>query len=546
MAEIDAPYWSPPSRPVLLTMPPEMLQLIFSELQIQDILSIRETCSHLAAVALDFRGDNINLTFHRDEFRELTRIAAHPKFSKQIRSLFYVADRCKLRPFEVWRKLRPDPRPWERDHYDHKADMYTESDYRNILTDDKECKDAIGSVKRLDAMSESDCRTGHAKYTALCMDQGDVEREGYDFQCLRVLFQGCSNIREITIASGMDWMRGMNAGSTVYVDAMTTPQGDRDWKDANVRQVLALAVAAQEADLRPDSLTISHVSPLLFDRINQIGEDGWGAVRALIKPLRRLRLYLHVESPKLDENDEVGDSIARLNGLRDETRSIFAAGPAHDILSSARELRVLSLHLPTWHVKHLWEERLGYLHLEHTLRRTTYPHLYKLSLGNCLVSADYLVDLLMRHRATLRCLALSNIDLTDDPDEPGNDWQHLLTKLSRRLPKLRKLKLRGEFSILGRCHMNFDVSSDCDSYYKQRGACYHDALQDFVINGGKFPLTNLDVPSGVDNSSGEALLRSGLPHDDTEPDDPVLDYAEDDFENRMYDSCERVDLRQMS
>jgi hypothetical protein len=238
MSHDNAPYWDPPSRPILLTMPPEMLHIIFSELQIQDVLRIRETCSLLAAVALDYQGDNVNLTFHRDQFRDLIRIAAHPKFSKQMRSLFYVGDRCKLRPFKVWKKMRPDPRPWERDHYDHKTNAYTESDYRRMMGDDKERKDAIGSMKRLEAVSESGCRVGHAKYTALCMDQGDLERDGYDFQCLRVLFQGCSNIQEITIASEMDWVRGMNAGSTLYADAMTTPQGDRHWKDANVRQVL--------------------------------------------------------------------------------------------------------------------------------------------------------------------------------------------------------------------------------------------------------------------------------------------------------------------
>jgi hypothetical protein len=540
----NAPYWDPPSRPILLTMPPEMLHIIFSELQIQDILRIRETCSLLAAVALDFRGDDVNLTFHRNQFRDLIRIAAHPKFSKQMRSLFYVGDRCKLRPFEVWRKLRPDPRPWERDQYDHKANIYTELDYRRMMEEDKECKDAIGSVKRLDAVSESDCRVGHAKYTALCMDQGDLERDGYDFQCLRVLFQGCSNIQEITIASEMDWMRGMNAGSTLYADAMTTPQGDRHWKDANVRQVLALAVAAQEADLRLDSLTISHVSPLLFDRVHHIGEDGWGAIRALVQPLRRLRLYLHVQNPeRQDHEDEVDDRIARIQWLYKEARELFAAGPAHDILSSARELRVLSLHLPKWHSGEISDAECPYyLKLGHALRYTTYPHLYELSLGSCGVSADYLLDLLLRHRTTLRRLALSNIDLTDGRNIPGNDWQHLLTRLSRKLLKLRELKLRGQFYTDGWIAMSFEAASDRDPGLP---AYSQDALQDYVINGGSFPMKHVGTPSGVDNPSGESLLRSELPHDDFEPDDPARDYEEDGFDDRIYDACGRIYMQKI-
>jgi hypothetical protein len=524
-------------------MPPEMLHIIFSELQIQDVLRIRETCSLLAAVALDYQGDNVNLTFHRDQFRDLIRIAAHPKFSKQMRSLFYVGDRCKLRPFKVWKKMRPDPRPWERDHYDHKTNAYTESDYRRMMGDDEERKDAIGSMKRLEAVSESDCRVGHAKYTALCMDQGDLERDGYDFQCLRVLFQGCSNIQEITIASEMDWMRGMNAGSTLYADAMTTPQGDRHWKDANVRQVLALAVAAQEADLRLDSLTMSHVSPLLFDRVHHIGENGWGAIRALVQPLRRLRLYLHVQNPEQDHEDEVDDRIARIQGLYKEARDSFAAGPAHDILSSARELRVLKLHLPKWHSGEFSAvECPYYLKLGHALRYTTYPHLYELSLGSCRASADYLLDLLLRHRATLRRLALSNIDLTDDPHVPGNDWQHLLTRLSRKLPKLRELKLRGRFYTDGWIAMSFDAASGRDPGIM---AYSQNALQNFVINGGSFPMKKFEMPYGVVNSSGETILRSGLPNDDMEPDDPARDYEADEFDDRIYESCGRIYLQEI-
>ena len=63
--------------------------MIFSELDIEEILAIRTTCSIFASVGLDYLGNEVPLVFHREKFRILTEIAKHSKLSKQMRSLFY-------------------------------------------------------------------------------------------------------------------------------------------------------------------------------------------------------------------------------------------------------------------------------------------------------------------------------------------------------------------------------------------------------------------------------------------------------------------------
>jgi hypothetical protein len=143
----------------------------------------------------------------------------------------------------------------------------------------------------------------------------------------------------------------------------------------------------------------------------------------------------------------------------------------------------------------------------------------------------------LRHKATLRRISLSNIDLSDIPEYPGRNWLHVLTRLNQELPKLRELKLRGDFFTDTLPHMSFDTTSDRGL---SEATCYHDALQDFVINGGLFSMRDQTVSPEGGNPSGKTLLRAGLPHDATEPDDPVLDYAEDDFEDRICDSYGRV------
>jgi hypothetical protein len=105
------PYLTPSSKPIFQTLPPELLHVIFSQLPIEDILALRTSCSIFASVGLDYFEDEIPLVFHRDKFRALTEIAEHPKLSKQMRSLFYVVDRCKLKSFERWDRCRPDPHP---------------------------------------------------------------------------------------------------------------------------------------------------------------------------------------------------------------------------------------------------------------------------------------------------------------------------------------------------------------------------------------------------------------------------------------------------
>jgi len=158
MGRKKAPYLKPPSRPIFQTLPPELLHVIFSELYIEDILEIRKTCSVFAAVGLDHLGDKVPLMFHRDKFKALKDIAEHRKLSKQVRSLFYIGDRCKLQDYETWDKERPDPQPRERSDYDDDAKFYTERDFRVCIREGR--KDAMMSHKRRTAVSESDRKAG--------------------------------------------------------------------------------------------------------------------------------------------------------------------------------------------------------------------------------------------------------------------------------------------------------------------------------------------------------------------------------------------------
>ena len=70
----------------------------------------------------------------------------------------------------------------------------------------------------------------------------------------------------------------------------------------------------------------------------------------------------------------------------------------------------------------------------------TYPHLYELSLANCNVCGDALVDFVLRHKQTLRRPLLQNMLLGT------RTWPDLFSSIAGHLPKLHKFALRGFFS----------------------------------------------------------------------------------------------------
>lgn len=75
--------------------------------------------------------------------------------------------------------------------------------------------------------------------------------------------------------------------------------------------------------------------------------------------------------------------------------------------------------------------------LKDALRDTHFTHLYELGLAHCTTSEGYLIELLLRHKDTLRRLSLSEIQLRH------GTWEHFFQIIGGKLPALRAVKLRG-------------------------------------------------------------------------------------------------------
>lgn len=210
----------PPAHSLLTSLPVELLYNILSGLDTASVLSARVTCCLLAHIGLDHFGDEIPLVFHRDKFRALTEIAAHPVVAKRMESLYYACDLLKRTDWYQW-----DVRRSSKETYcDSVMDFRTESEQRSrVLT--MKPKDG---VKRLKASTKSDT-AAFKRFHELCTDQASITESHYDVSCLCSMFEGCPKLREVAFTFCSDDggpQRRLKSARTAFAEGMTVAHGD--------------------------------------------------------------------------------------------------------------------------------------------------------------------------------------------------------------------------------------------------------------------------------------------------------------------------------
>jgi hypothetical protein len=216
------------------------------------------------------------------------------------------------------------------------------------------------------------------------------------------------------------------------------------WHDAGLDQVGALAHAVWHSGLKLDILTLAGISHAIFLTRTERGKSLSRAMRVLIRPLRRLRLYIQAWAPadeKLGVSDESSDSDAEvIESVRTDTSSIFEEGNFRKILNVAKELRVLKLEFPR---RFSFDYGPSYARLDLTLPGLFFPHLYDLELSQYCTDGNFLADLLPRHK-TLRRLTLGDMQYTGIESQ----WKTVLTKIGGQLPGILLVNLYDIYSAL--------------------------------------------------------------------------------------------------
>jgi hypothetical protein len=457
------------------------------------VLALRSTCTNLASVGLDHFGTEIALVSHRDKFLALTKIATHPVLSKRMTSLFYMCDRLHPISSRSWKDCWP------------------------IRLNPSRIADGADMHVTCSAIFQS--------FLDACADQASEERQAYDTLCLQKLFEGCLNIREITIACQAGSIRRLNASQTAFRDVMATPDERFHWTHAGVRQTIDLGRAAAKAGLQPDSLTLVKISHRLWDPRS---DEVVSSMKALFRPLRRLRLSTLTSSEALtaqESTETMSTTIA------DHAMKSFRDGRLRDMLAIATDLRVLKMQFSPYVIS---DEHVVEVQLHDTLGDLVFPHLYDLAISSCVTTSSFLESVILRHKDTLHRLTISNIHLIT------RDLKQFFQSIAGRLPNLRKVTLRGLSAHSGTWE-NVEYDEPLGATSPDNTLVRYD-IESFVLNGGLVPAWGSHFAMGDADSAdwgeriatkSEDCMRPSRPEDNTMADDPALDYAWDEFDDRF-------------
>ena len=356
-----------------------------------------------------------------------------------------------------------------------------------------------------------------AAFEAMCADQEHLVKAGYDIDCLGKLFAGCPNIRDVTVAyanirTGCNFppriccTRKLNASHMAFTRVLASPGRCRGWANTVARQVLNIADAAASSGVKLDSLTLPGATYQLWDP-GLRSEEELESLKAVVLPLRRLLLDIQIESNFEARNDEG----FRRTWADDMADAVIKTGSLTKMLAEAANLRVLKLHL--------WERPYDCPspYLEDALEDIHFSHLYDLAIGGCMTKTQYLIDVLLRHKATLRRLSISDIHLVD----PGRNWPSFFDAIAGKLPNLRKVKLRGRLTSFTRPGRDFQFQTP------GAGSIGVSDIEDFVLKDGtSFWDQDYDRNHWFLRRV-EGYVPCGLPEDNTEPDGPILEYEQD-------------------
>lgn len=455
-------------------LPPELLHNILHHLSSKDVKALRQTCTTMAFIGLEHIGTKVPLVSRRASFRSLTDMVKHPALSRRITSLLYMCDRLNF-----------------------------------------------------DSLQLEKCWA--SKYHFF---EHIPQRPTYELQSLHEWFQGCRNIRQITVASGTGYKRRLTTFDTTPAAHRQAVNGDEknlNWTRTGVRQILNIANAVVAAGTQLDSLTIAGITYRLWDRHS---DDEMSNLKLIVRPLRRLRVFTVAMSESAahyhhDEFQSMGDSGSDIADAALANSERF-----RDMLAEATELRVLKLQFWPHFVDNGYD---GYItiqmRLEDVLGNIQFSHLYDLAIGWCATTSAFLRDAILRHKTTLRRLTLSHIRLFY-----GN-LPHFIDSIAGKLPHLRQVTLRG-FNHSRRWHKSRNEPDNPNAEYEEREDLKH-AAESYVLGVGPRPLWN-EYFIGGDNGiipwpGGRCNYEPPTrPEDDTIPDDPKWDYDWDDFDNRMF------------
>ncbi|OTB14732.1 hypothetical protein K445DRAFT_126063 [Daldinia sp. EC12] len=369
---------------------PEILYLICSYLDIEDVRRFRLCCRTFADVGACFAFREIVFYLHPHDFDMLRHISLHPTASKYVRSLVYIGHTLEL----------------PKKSLDEFLDYYYEN---------RRAEKVMAQVMNEPPPPPLDQRQLfrlYENYETTIDQQIMALSNADDVYCPQEIIPRFPSLQEITMSSDFWFWHGKH--KTPFDGCLVSP-GD-ELQPVGCRHLDSLLSAISQTDIKLRRLTAGLLSWCFFH-----------------KPAAELRntlsfcsnltcLELCIDTGENNRDATIADDLIVGTDVP-ECRRLLRTGLLRDFIRSLSQLQTLYV-VFNWH-----SEEEGYpARLKDIMEpKHRWEHLRSLTLGNIICERQDMMSMLKRHKSTLKELCLRDIRLK------STSWQLLLPKIRRTM-----------------------------------------------------------------------------------------------------------------
>ncbi|MCJ1430674.1 hypothetical protein MMC27_000024 [Xylographa pallens] len=403
-------------------LPVELVRHIFDYLPVQDLKSLRLTCTKLACIGLEFLSlSEVHLIYTRDSFTRLRQISLHPFFSRLVKSVYYEGDRlCYLRSWDAWRS-----------YITHVEDTLIASKPKDSVNHGSQSKNVFEwRADRKVSYTDQQLKDGWKIYQACYSEQKCIEDSQLDVRelaCAIPRFPRLQKIRlsiDHKISGPSDYLKQSFAKTliipkeqfaifrnehpgvrqyislmmgVIYSDEMATQQSDSSTTDLR---------AASRITERSANLRVLHLDAISWHILEATNPFVCSLYRA-IYTLRDLKIVVKLE-PETPYTEA------------EKCRSILEKGILYGLLTSATDLESLHIGFNTLYSD---QQPAG---LANIIGRHRWGFLREVTLVQIQTTEDELISFLKRHKTTLKVILIKNMRLQEKVS-----WTRVLRKIRR-------------------------------------------------------------------------------------------------------------------
>ncbi|KAI1114669.1 hypothetical protein F5Y14DRAFT_413287 [Nemania sp. NC0429] len=364
-------------------IPPEIIYVVCSLLNVDDILNFRLVNRLFSDIGAAYMLPEVTFYMHQDELDRLEAISLHPIFSKHVNSLTYFAETVDA-PKVTWREF---------------------------LRDHKRKTRWNNRVRKLN-LTPSQLIAEYKRYCDAVDEQEKLLATEKDLDLLKEVLPRFARLEALTMSAGNLFYEGR------YRTQRKKPFADFLWNDymsdihpEGKRALQALLTANAHS---PCALTTLRAGTLHWRFFKRNERE----LTRMFRPLANLTsIELSITVDPADERIHEGNSLRKC-------QRVLARGGIRNILKSMPKLQCLCIEILNLECD---EQEKGAWLRDIIEPGFQWPNLKELVLGGIVANRMELMNVLVRHKDTLRRLCLRDVALA------STSWRKLLPDIRNRL-----------------------------------------------------------------------------------------------------------------